>query len=102
MSGAGVPGPNLVGDPRADRLPGPDLAGDPVGYPALALLSAAARAYTATNLGKGKTIAETAIGSFPSCPIPELARLGRTPARGTGNCWPTSPPRASPTAAPKL
>lgn len=27
---------------------------------------------------KGRSIAETVIKSFPSCPIPEVARLGRT------------------------
>ncbi len=35
-------------------------------------------AYTATNPADGKTIAETVISSFPTCPIPEVARLGRT------------------------
>lgn len=28
--------------------------------------------------GRGKKIAEKVIASFPSCPIPEIARLGRT------------------------
>ena len=35
-------------------------------------------AYAATNPAAGRKIAEQVIGSFPSCPIPEVARLGRT------------------------
>ena len=35
-------------------------------------------AYTATNAADGKKIAEQVIDSFPTCPIPEVARLGRT------------------------
>jgi transposase len=35
-------------------------------------------AYAATNAADGKKIAEQVIDSFPTCPIPELARLGRT------------------------
>jgi hypothetical protein len=51
-------------------------------------------AYAATNPATGKTIAERVLASFPTCPIPELARLGRTLRRGGSRCWPTSPPRA--------
>jgi transposase len=35
-------------------------------------------AYQATNLAEGRRIAEKVLASFPSCPIPEIARLGRT------------------------
>src|SRR5215218_1808136 len=35
-------------------------------------------AFATTNLVEGKTIAEQVLASFPSCPIPEIARLGRT------------------------
>ena len=35
-------------------------------------------AYTATDLAAGKKIAETILASFPTCPIGEIARLGRT------------------------
>jgi transposase len=35
-------------------------------------------AYQATNLAEGRRIAEKILSSFPSCPIPEIARLGRT------------------------
>ncbi len=35
-------------------------------------------AYAATNPATGKKIAEKVLDSFPSCPIPEVARLGRT------------------------
>ncbi|EWS99606.1 transposase [Intrasporangium oryzae NRRL B-24470] len=35
-------------------------------------------AYTAKDLAAGKTIALKVLDSFPSCPIPEIARLGRT------------------------
>ncbi|GAA2147908.1 transposase [Humibacillus xanthopallidus] len=35
-------------------------------------------AYTAKDLAAGKKIALKVIDSFPSCPIPEIARLGRT------------------------
>ena len=35
-------------------------------------------AYRATNLTEGRRIAEKVLASFPSCPIPEIARLGRT------------------------
>ena len=35
-------------------------------------------AYAATNPATGRSIAEKVLDSFPSCPIPEVARLGRT------------------------
>ncbi|WP_344082441.1 transposase, partial [Nostocoides veronense] len=35
-------------------------------------------AYTAENLAAGKKTALAALKSFPKCPIPEIARLGRT------------------------
>ena len=35
-------------------------------------------AYTAANLTEGKKIAEQLLAALPSCPIPEIARFGRT------------------------
>jgi transposase len=35
-------------------------------------------AYHADNLTEGRRIAEKILASFPTCPIPEIARLGRT------------------------
>jgi transposase len=35
-------------------------------------------AFAATNLAEGRKIALSILESFPSCPIPEIARLGRT------------------------
>jgi transposase len=35
-------------------------------------------AFAAEDLTAGKAIAEKVLASFPSCPIPEIARLGRT------------------------
>jgi transposase len=35
-------------------------------------------AFAATNLAEGRKIALSIVESFPSCPIPEIARLGRT------------------------
>ena len=35
-------------------------------------------AYHAKNLGEGRRIAEKVVDSFHTCPIPEIARLGRT------------------------
>ena len=34
--------------------------------------------YQASTAAEGKSIAEHVIGSFHDCPIPEVARLGRT------------------------
>jgi hypothetical protein len=41
------------------------------------------------------------LDSFHTCPIPEVARLGRTLRAGVPRSWPTSTPTASATAAPK-
>jgi transposase len=35
-------------------------------------------AYQADNLSEGKKIAEKVLASFPTCPIPEIKRLGKT------------------------
>ena len=35
-------------------------------------------AFPATSLAEGRTIALAVLESFPTCPIPEIARLGRT------------------------
>jgi hypothetical protein len=35
-------------------------------------------AYAHTDPAKGREIAEQIVASFPTCPIPEIARLGRT------------------------
>lgn len=35
-------------------------------------------AYTADNLADGRRIAEKVLASFPTCPIPEIKRLGKT------------------------
>jgi transposase len=35
-------------------------------------------AYHTSSLAEGRAIAEKVLESFPSCPIPEIARLGRT------------------------
>ena len=35
-------------------------------------------AYKATNLKEGRKIAEQVLTSFPTCPIPEIKRLGKT------------------------
>lgn len=35
-------------------------------------------AFQAPDLDEGKKIAEQVVASFPSCPVPEIARLGRT------------------------
>ncbi len=34
--------------------------------------------YQADSPGEGRRIAEQVIASFPTCPVPEVARLGRT------------------------
>jgi transposase len=57
--------------------------------------------YQASNPAEGRRIAEQVIGSFPTCPIPEVARLGRTSGNGEATCWPASTPTRSATAAPK-
>ena len=60
-------------------------------------------AYTATSLTEGRTIAEKIVATFPTCPIPEIARLGRTLKQWSGrpHSWPTSTPAAPTTAAPR-
>ncbi len=35
-------------------------------------------AYRAENLAEGRRIAERVLASFPTCPIPEIKRLGRS------------------------
>jgi transposase len=35
-------------------------------------------AYQATNLAEGRRIAEKVLATFPTCPIPEIKRLGKT------------------------
>jgi len=39
-------------------------------------------AFHSTHLAAGRRIAEYVLASFPSCPIPEIARLGRICASG--------------------
>jgi hypothetical protein len=46
-----------------------------------------------TPAGPRRT-AEDVIASFSSCPVPEVARLGRTLRAGRPGSWPTSPPTA--------
>ena len=59
-------------------------------------------AYHAKNLAEGQAIAsQDRSTSFPTCPIPEIARLGRTLRAWRTSSWPTSPPAAPTTAAPK-
>jgi transposase len=57
--------------------------------------------YQASTPAAGKRIAEQVIGSFPQCPIPEVARLGRTLKMCAATSWPGSRPTGSPTAAPR-
>nr|WP_242497600.1 transposase [Microbacterium protaetiae] len=59
-------------------------------------------AYREPDLTAGRKIAEHVLDSFPSCPIPEIARLGRTLAQWREAFlayWRT--PTGHPTAAPK-
>ena len=56
--------------------------------------------YHATTT-EDRRIAEKVISSFPSCPIPEVARLGRTPRPGANNCFAYFNTTTSPTVAPK-
>ena len=49
--------------------------------------------YRAKPPAEGRRIAEQVIAAFPTCPIPEVARLGRTlRAVATAQSWPTSTP----------
>jgi len=58
-------------------------------------------AFRTKNLHRGKKIALKVLDSFHTCPIPEIARLGRTCAPGASSCLRTSPPPAPTTGAPK-
>jgi Transposase len=56
-------------------------------------------AYTATSLAEGRKIAEQVVATFPTCPIPEIARLGRNSSNGSQRSSPTSTPGGRTTAA---
>jgi Transposase len=56
-------------------------------------------AYAAKNPADGKKIAEQVLGSFATCPIPEVARLGRTLRQWRSQVLAYFTTRASPTAA---
>jgi Transposase len=59
-------------------------------------------AFTTTGLADGKRIALAVLDSFHTCPVAEIARLGRTLCGpGATNSWLTSPPAEPATAAPK-
>ncbi len=62
------------------RLNAALAAGDPTDEVAVAwsCYQQLRAAYNATNPATGRSIAEKVLASFPSCPIPEVARLGRT------------------------
>jgi transposase len=66
--------------PQQARLEAGLQAGDPTWEVSLAwhCYQQLRSAYTTANPTTGRKIAETVISSFPSCPIPEVARLGRT------------------------
>lgn len=49
----------------------------------------------------GRRLATTIVDTFHTCPIPEVARLGRTLRQWREASWPTSTPTARPMAAPK-
>lgn len=53
------------------------------------------------TLPRGRRLAEQLIEKLPSCPIPEIARLGKTLPAGGQRSWPTSAPTARATAAPR-
>ena len=55
-------------------------------------------AYRHPNPAEGRKIAEQLIASLPSCPIPEVARLGRTLKQWSGAFLATSTPTARATA----
>ncbi|MGB4916286.1 MAG: transposase, partial [Propionicimonas sp.] len=58
--------------------------------------------YHEPDPAKGRALAEQIVASFPSCPIPEvarLARLGRTLKQWNTPSWPTSTPAAPATVA---
>jgi transposase len=54
-----------------------------------------------TTTTEGRRIAEKVIAGFPSCPIPEVARLGRTLKAWRQQLLAYSTPAASPTVAPR-
>ena len=58
-------------------------------------------AFAATEPRRGQEDRRRGVESFPSCPIPEIARLGRTLRAWRNSSWPTSPPSEPTTAAPK-
>ena len=58
-------------------------------------------AYHTKDLAEGRQIAIKIVDRFHTCPIPEIARLGRTLRAGSSSSWPTSPPAARTTAEPK-
>ncbi len=49
----------------------------------------------------GRQIAEKVLASLPTCPIPEIKRLGARSSSGEKRSSPTSTPAARPTAAQK-
>ena len=57
--------------------------------------------YHQTTLTAGRALAQTVIDSLPGCPVPEIARLGRTSNNGPASSSATSTPTAPATAAPK-
>ena len=59
------------------KVPPPPLAHDEV-YVAWQCAQQLRAAYQARDLTEGRRIAEKVLAAFPSCPIPEVARLGRT------------------------
>ena len=62
---------------RLERAIGADERHDEV-YLAWQCAQRLRAAYQATDLAEGRRTAERILASFPSCPIPEIARLGRT------------------------
>lgn len=62
---------------RLDRAIAADERHDAV-YVAWQCAQQLRSAYTAESLAEGRRIAEKVLASFPTCPIPEIRRLGRT------------------------
>jgi transposase len=58
-------------------------------------------AYQAKDTNEGKRLAEKVLATFHTCPIPEIARLGKTLRRWKKESWATSPPTAPTTVAPR-
>ena len=65
------------------------------------LLPAAPLRVRVQGLRQGHKIAAQVLESFHTCPVPEIARLGRTLRSWPRSSWPTSPPAAPTTAAPR-